>query len=64
MDLRLCRLFVVLVGFALSFVPPGGTNVKVFLVDVIAGTAGSILIGLFSIGAEQEPNGRCIEING
>jgi amino acid transporter len=37
---------VVLVGIALSFVPPGGTDVKVFFVDLIAGTAGSILIGL------------------
>jgi glutamate:GABA antiporter len=37
---------VVLAGIALSFVPPGGANAKVFLVDVIGGTAGSILIGL------------------
>ena len=42
----LVGFLVVLVGIALSFVPPGGTNVKVFLVDVIAGTAGSVLIGL------------------
>ncbi|HEY1804179.1 MAG TPA: APC family permease [Terracidiphilus sp.] len=38
--------FVVMVGIILSFFPPGGTDVKVFLTDVIAGTAGSILIGL------------------
>jgi len=37
---------VVLVGILLSFVPPGGTNVEVFLVDVIGGTAGSVLVGL------------------
>jgi glutamate:GABA antiporter len=42
----LIGFFVVLLGIALSFVPPGGTDVKVFLVDVIGGTAGSILIGL------------------
>jgi amino acid transporter len=56
---------VVLVGIALSFVPPGGTDVKVFLVDVIGGTAGSILIGLLLYwrGARtQKPSGGAIEI--
>ena len=51
--------YLILVGIALSFVPPGDTNVKVFLVDVIAGTVGSILIGLFLYwrGARR-PNSR------
>jgi amino acid transporter len=38
---------VVLVGIALSFVPPGGSDTLVFEIDVIAGTAGSVLLGLF-----------------
>ncbi len=38
---------VVLIGIALSFFPPGGVDKRVFLVDVIGGTMGSILIGLF-----------------
>ncbi len=37
---------VVLVGIALSFVPPGGSDKTVFLIDVIGGTVGSVLIGL------------------
>ena len=38
---------VVLVGIALSFIPPGGVDKSVFLIDVIGGTIGSVLIGLF-----------------
>jgi len=38
---------VVLLGIALSFIPPSGTDTKVFLVDVIGGTLGSVLLGLF-----------------
>ena len=38
---------VVLAGIALSFLPPSGTNKEVFLVDVVGGTAGSVLLGLF-----------------
>ncbi len=38
---------VVLIGIALSFIPPGGVDKNVFLVDVIGGTIGSVLIGLF-----------------
>ncbi len=37
---------VVLVGIALSFIPPGGVDKQVFLIDVIGGTIGSVLIGL------------------
>jgi hypothetical protein len=38
---------VVLGGIALSLVPPGGTANKLgFLLTLVAGTAGSILIGL------------------
>lgn len=37
---------VVLIGIVLSFVPPGDADPVVFRVDVIAGTAGSVLIGL------------------
>jgi amino acid transporter len=37
---------VVLIGIALSFIPPGDSDKFVFEVDVIAGTAGSILLGL------------------
>jgi hypothetical protein len=38
---------VVLIGIALSFIPPGGSDTRVFEVDVIGGTLGSILLGLF-----------------
>jgi len=38
---------VVLLGIGLSFIPPSGTDTKVFLVDVIGGTLGSVLLGLF-----------------
>jgi glutamate:GABA antiporter len=38
---------VVLIGIALSFIPPGGADTLVFEVDVIGGTLGSILLGLF-----------------
>jgi amino acid transporter len=38
---------VVFFGIVLSFFPPGGVDKYVFLVDVISGTIGSILIGLF-----------------
>jgi len=37
---------VVLLGIALSFVPPGGADKVVFEVDVIGGTVGSIFVGL------------------
>ena len=37
---------VVLIGIVLSFFPPGGSDAVVFEVDVIAGTVGSILLGL------------------
>jgi glutamate:GABA antiporter len=38
---------VVLFGIILSFIPPGGSDKLVFEVDVISGTLGSILLGLF-----------------
>jgi membrane associated rhomboid family serine protease len=38
---------VVLIGIALSFIPPGGSDKFVFEVDVIGGTVGSVLLGLF-----------------
>jgi uncharacterized membrane protein len=38
---------VVLVGIALSFVPPGGPDKLAFEVKVIGGTVGSVLLGLF-----------------
>ncbi len=38
---------VVLLGIALSFIPPGGSDAPVFEIDVIGGTLGSILLGLF-----------------
>jgi len=38
---------VVLVGIILSFIPPGGSDTLVFEVDVIGGTLGSVLLGLF-----------------
>src|SRR6202451_442411 len=38
---------VVLIGIFLSFVPPGGSNTVVFEVDLVGGTVGSILLGLF-----------------
>jgi len=37
---------VVLIGIALSFVPPGGADKTVFWVDVTGGTVGSVLLGL------------------
>jgi glutamate:GABA antiporter len=39
--------FVVLFGIILSFIPPGGSDTLVFEVDVIGGTLGSIVLGLF-----------------
>ncbi|MGB6828149.1 MAG: APC family permease [Terracidiphilus sp.] len=38
---------VVLVGIVLSFIPPGGSDKLVFEIDVIGGTTGSVLLGLF-----------------
>jgi glutamate:GABA antiporter len=38
---------VVLLGIGLSFIPPGGSDTLVFEIDVIGGTMGSILLGLF-----------------
>jgi amino acid transporter len=38
---------VVLIGIFLSFVPPGGSDTLVFEVDLVGGTVGSILLGLF-----------------
>jgi len=38
---------VVLIGIFLSFVPPGGSDTVVFEVDLVGGTVGSILLGLF-----------------
>jgi len=38
---------VVLIGIALSFIPPGGSDKIVFEVDVIGGTVGSVILGLF-----------------
>jgi amino acid transporter len=38
---------VVLIGIALSFIPPGGSDKVVFEVDVIGGTVGSVILGLF-----------------
>jgi glutamate:GABA antiporter len=38
---------VVLIGIALSFIPPGGSDKTVFEIDVIGGTVGSVLLGLF-----------------
>ncbi|HVU45686.1 MAG TPA: APC family permease [Terracidiphilus sp.] len=38
---------VVFIGIALSFIPPGGVDKSIFLIDVIGGTIGSVLIGLF-----------------
>jgi amino acid transporter len=55
--------FVVLLGIALSFVPPGGTDVKVFLVDVIGGTAGSILIGLLLYWRGARTKGNVMKQN-
>ena len=51
---------VVVLGIALSFVPPGGSDAVVFEVDVIGGTFGSILLGLFLYwrGARVQSSGR------
>ncbi len=38
---------VVLIGIILSFFPPGGTNTAAFELQLVGGTAASILIGLF-----------------
>ena len=38
---------VVLIGIVLSFFPPGGTSVATFELQLVGGTAASILIGLF-----------------
>lgn len=38
---------VVGVGIGLSFIPPAGSDRFVFLLDVIGGTVGSVLVGLF-----------------
>jgi amino acid transporter len=38
---------VVLLGIALSFIPPGGAGTMDFEVKLIGGTVGSVLIGLF-----------------
>jgi amino acid transporter len=43
-------LVVVLIGIGFSFVPPGDSNKMIFEIDVIGGTLGSVLIGLFLYG--------------
>jgi amino acid transporter len=50
---------VVLLGIFLSFVPPGGSDTVVFEVDLVGGTVGSILLGLFLYwrGARSKESG-------
>jgi protein-S-isoprenylcysteine O-methyltransferase Ste14 len=43
----LLGLVVVLIGIGFSFVPPGDSDKLIFEIDVIGGTLGSVLIGLF-----------------
>ena len=51
---------VVLIGIVLSFFPPGGSDPFVFELDVIGGTAGSVLVGLLLYwrGARTKAQGK------
>lgn len=52
---------VVLVGIIFSLVPPGGSDKVVFFVELIGGTAGSVLLGLFLYwrGARSKASEAC-----
>ncbi len=56
---------VVLIGIFLSFVPPGGSDTIVFEVDLVGGTVGSILLGLFLYwrGARSKESGQRVNLD-